>query len=736
MIRVLAVVAAVVLAAGCGRSPAPVAEDAGEPEAPAAVPQVVDPNAELLAAAKKGDADAVKALLAKGADVNAKSDYGATPLSFAADKGHLEVVQVLLQHKADVNAKDTFYKAAPLTWALMHQHWEIVRALVKAGAEGADTALQSAAMEGRVEVVRAILAKGKLKEDALTKALAATPAKHAAVAELLKKAGAKPAPKTETTTVPPELLKAYAGSYRGDSGIELKIVVDAGKLTAQFATGSATPLNAISMTSFEMAGGLKFTFQREGDKVTGLTLKNDDTDIVLRRAAPTKEVGPGIATVEDKGGVVKSPLNWPSFRGPHASGIADGQYPPVTWDADKGLNIRWKTPIPGLGHSCPVIWGDHVYVSTAVSADGKAEFRPGLYGDVASVKESAEQSWRIYCVDKHSGKVLWERTACKGVPKIKRHPKASHANPTPATDGDHVVVSFGSEGLYCYSRDGKPLWQKNLGVLDSGWFYDADYQWGFGSSPIIHENLVMVQCDVGKDSFLAAYQVKDGKEVWRTPREEIPSWGTPTIIEGPNRVELVTNATKFARGYDPRTGKELWRLGRHAEITVPTPFLGDGLIFITSGYRPVQPIYAVRPGATGDISLKAGKTANDAVAWSTDRGGPYMPTPIVYRNHLYVCSNAGIVTCYEAKTGKQVYKERLGGRGGFTASPVAADGRIYFTSEESGVRVVEAGPKFKLLAVNLLGDPCMATPAISDGMIFIRTQHYVLSIGRKTAAKE
>jgi outer membrane protein assembly factor BamB len=175
----------------------------------------------------------------------------------------------------------------------------------------------------------------------------------------------------------------------------------------------------------------------------------------------------------------------------------------------------------------------------------------------------------------------------------------------------------------------------------------------------------------------------------------------------------------------------LWRLGRHAEITVPTPIYSQGLIFVTSGYAPVQPIYAIRPGAKGDITLKKGKTFNDSIAWSTEKGGPYMPTPVVYGDYLYICSNAGMVTCFEARTGKQVYKERLGGRGGYTASPVAADGKLYFFSEEDGARVVAAGPKFRLLSVNPLGDPCMATPAISDGMLFIRTQHYVLGIGRK-----
>jgi outer membrane protein assembly factor BamB len=695
-----------------------------------------DLGADLLAAAKKGDTGAVNALLARGADVNAKNAYGATALSFAADKGHLAVVKVLLDHKADVNVRDTFYKSSPLDWAIMRGHVDIVRLLVAAGAHGTDDALRSAAAGGRVEILQAILDKANLKEEALTKALAATPAKQTAIADLLKKAGAKPVKKTEVT-VAPDLLASYAGTFRSDRDLEVKIAVSEGKLTLQFGTAAAIQLDARDMAAFQSAdGAMTLTFRREADKVGGLTLKSGTTETVYKRVAAPKEQEPRTAKVEDKGGVVKTPQNWPSFRGPHASGVAEGQFPPLTWDVATNHNVSWKTPIPGLGHSGPIIWEDRVYLTTAVSGDGKAEFRPGLYGDVDSLKEATEHSWRVYCLDKNSGKIVWEQTACKGVPKIRRHPKASHANPTPATDGLHVVASFGSEGLYCFDRDGKLLWKKNLGVLDSGWFYDADYQWGFGSSPVLYRNLVIVQCDVGKNSFLAAYQVADGKEVWRVARDEIPSWGTPTVVEGPQRVELVTNATKYARGYDPQTGAELWRLGRHAEITVPTPVFGEGLIFITSGYRPVQPIYAVRPGASGDISLKEGQTTNAAVAWSTLKGGPYMPTPLAYHGYLYTCSNAGIVTCYEARTGKQVYKERLGGQGGYTASPVAADGRIYFTSEESGIRVIAAGAKFELLAVNLVGDPCMATPAITDGMILVRSQHYLFSFGRKETAKE
>jgi outer membrane protein assembly factor BamB len=467
-----------------------------------------------------------------------------------------------------------------------------------------------------------------------------------------------------------------------------------------------------------------------------MALKQGKSEQVYKRVEAVAGNDAPPAPADDVVATVKAPHNWPQFRGPGASGVADGQQPPTSWDAEKNVNIRWKTPIPGLGNSCPLVWGDRVFLTTAIGSDTKSGLRPGLYGDVESVQDNSVHAWCVYCLDKRTGKVLWERTAHKGVPRVKRHPKSTHANSTPAVDDRHLVVCFGSEGLYCYDHSGKLLWQRDLGTLDSGWFYDAEYQWGFGSSPILYRNLAILQCDVGKGSFVAAYDLADGKEVWRTEREEVPSWGTPAIIEGPAGVELVTNATKFARGYDPRTGKELWRLARHSEITVPTPITAGGLIFVTSGYRPIQPIYAIRTGARGDISLKEGKTDSEAIAWSTQKGGPYMPTPIIYGDHLYCCSNAGILTCMEAKTGKQVYRERLGGRGGYTASPVAADGRLYFTSEESGVRVVRAGPKFQLLAANPLGEVCLATPAISDGMLFVRTERHLLGIGRNQPPKQ
>jgi outer membrane protein assembly factor BamB len=425
--------------------------------------------------------------------------------------------------------------------------------------------------------------------------------------------------------------------------------------------------------------------------------------------------------------------NWPSFRGAGASGVAEGKAP-RTWDAPKGVNVVWKTPIPGLAHSSPVIWGDRVYITTAVSSDPKAVFKHGLYGDVDPSPDVSKHSWRVYCLDKRSGKIIWERAAHEGAPKTKRHPKSSQASSTPATDGRHVVAFFGSEGLYTYDADGKLLWKQDLGALNSGWFYDPDYEWGMGSSPIIYKNLVIVQCDIQKNSFIAAYDLSDGHRVWFTPREEIPSWGTPTIYEGQGRAELITHATKFIRAYDPMTGKELWRLSGNSEVTTPTPFVAHNLIFITNGYRVIQPIYAIRPGGAGDISLKDRQESNDFIAWSKKRGGPYMSTPVVYGAYLYTCGTNGIMACYNAKTGERMYQQRLGDGGAYTASPVAADGKIYFTSEDGDVFVVKAGPAYELLATNPIGEVCMATPAISDGVIFVRAEHDVFAIGDRPVA--
>lgn len=427
--------------------------------------------------------------------------------------------------------------------------------------------------------------------------------------------------------------------------------------------------------------------------------------------------------------------NWPSFRGPGASGIAQGHATPTTWDAVKGTGLRWKTEIPGLALSSPIVWGDTVLVTTAVGSDASAPFRHGLFGDVEPSKDLSRHSWRLYAVDKATGRIKWERIAHEGVPRTKRHPKSSQATCTPATNGRVVVAYFGSEGLFAYDMKGRLLWQRDLGLVDAGWFYDPDYQWGAGSSPILYRDLVIVQVDRQQDSFVAAFRLEDGEPAWRTPRDEIPSWGTPTVYQGPPRDELVTHATKFIRAYDPLTGKELWRLGPNSEITTPTPIVAHGLVFITNGYRGVQPIYAVKPGGSGDLTLQGEATSGPFIAWSSKRGGPYTPTPIVYGDHLYTLGNSGVLAAYVARTGERVYQERVAGKGGaFSASPVAADGKLYLAGEDGDVFVYSAGPKPELLATNPMGEVLMATPAISDGVLFVRGLKHLFAIGGTSAA--
>ena len=295
----------------------------------------------------------------------------------------------------------------------------------------------------------------------------------------------------------------------------------------------------------------------------------------------------------------KSQGSWPSFRGPEASGIAEKQNLPDRWDAKSGENILWRTAIPGLAHSSPIVWGNQIFVTSAVSSDPKATFRPGLYGDGDASKDRSPHRWMLYALDKRTGKILWERMAHQGPPIDKRHIKSTYANSSPATDGRIVVAWFGSQGVYAYDLKGMLLWKVDLGRLDLGAYDIPTYEWGPASSPIIWNNLVILQCDTQTDSFLLALDAATGKTVWKTDREEIPSWGTPTIASTPNGPVLVTNASNFIRGYDPRTGKELWRLGGSSQITAPTPVFGEGLFVVASGRGPERPIFVVRPNAHG-----------------------------------------------------------------------------------------------------------------------------------------
>jgi outer membrane protein assembly factor BamB len=426
--------------------------------------------------------------------------------------------------------------------------------------------------------------------------------------------------------------------------------------------------------------------------------------------------------------------SWPSFRGPRASGIADAQQLPERWDGKTGENVLWRTPIPGLAHSSPIVWGDRVFVTSAVSGDPKATFRPGLYGDGDASEDRSRHRWMLYAVDKRSGKILWERVAFEGEPREKRHIKSTYASATPATDGRIVVAWFGSHGVHAYDVNGTPLWKVDLGRVDMGAYDIPTFEWGPASSPIIWNDLVVLQCDTQADSFVIALDAATGKTMWKTDRDELPSWGTPTVATTPAGPELVTNASNFIRGYDPRTGRELWRLGGSSKITAPTPIFDKGLFVVASGRGPERPIFVVRPGARGDLTLGSGTTSSAAVVWSKTGRGSYMPTPLVYDGILYVLGNNGVFDAYDLQTGEEIYRQRLEHLGsGFSASPVAADGRIYLSNEDGEILVVAAGRAFRHVATNAMGELLMATPALSDGVMYVRSSKSLFAIGNRKA---
>ena len=702
----------------------------------------------LFDAARRGDRARVAQLLDAGVDVNVRGRYEATALVFAADKGQLDVVRLLIERGADVNVVDTFYKTRPIDWALSNNHFDVAEYLLEKGSQGAGRALSTGIRQTHAGLVRAAVAKPEIDADTLATALVqAQKAGDAAIIEIVSAAAAaKPMAQKPTVAVPAAVLQSYAGTYRNESsGLSVIIAATESGLIGTAQGQPPVTLRPTSETSFAAieAPRLTVSFAGRGGTIESMTVMEGDRPMVLQRviapttapttaptgntiASTTKEIAPTAKEIAPR----TKGLPWPAFRGANASGVADGQGAVADWDVATGRNVRWKTPIPGIAVSSPIIWGDRVFLTTAVGAAADKTFRTGLYGDVKPVDDVSTHTWKIYALDRRTGAVTWERDVFTGSPKVKRHPKSSHASSTPATDGKHVVAVFGSIGLLaCYDVNGRKLWQRDIGVIDSGWFFDPTYQWGHSSSPVIYNSTVIVQADQQKGSYIAAFDLATGKPVWRTERTgEIPTWGTPTLVSGPRGDEVVTNGTKI-RGYDPRTGKLLWTLGPNSEVTVGTPVAGKDVIYVTGGYPPVRPVYAVKPGGTGDISLPKGETASTTIAWSNDREGTYIPTPLLYRDILYTLNNNGVLTAYNAGSGQRLYRARVGGGGAFSASPVAADGRLYFANEDGDVFVAKAGPEYAELGKYSLNEVIMATPAISDGVIVIRTLGHVYGIG-------
>ncbi len=421
---------------------------------------------------------------------------------------------------------------------------------------------------------------------------------------------------------------------------------------------------------------------------------------------------------------------WNLFRGPQSSGVFDGANLPITWNVNTGENIHWKTEIPGLGQSSPVIWGNKLFVTTAVSQGDNEGFKPGLYGDVTPIRDSSVHEWKVYCLDTQSGAVIWVRTSCTGIPKQKRHPMSTHASATMATDGEFAVAFFGSEGLYCYDVDGALQWKKDFGVLRSVFYVMTDAEWEWASSPIIHDGVVLIQVDVMDQSFVAAFNVKTGEELWRTNRIEDPTWCTPNVYKDQGKTRVVLNGYKERAAYDFKTGEKIWTMTDGGDIPIPTPQVSKDLIYFNSAHGRMAPIFAVKTSAKGDISLSEGQTSNEFIAWSHPREGAYMASMLLYKGLLYVGKWGGSFACFDAETGERYYKETLARGKSFVGSPVAADGKIYFTMDEGTVFVIEAGKAYKKPKELQIGELCMVTPAISKGQIFFRTVSGILAIGK------
>lgn len=422
--------------------------------------------------------------------------------------------------------------------------------------------------------------------------------------------------------------------------------------------------------------------------------------------------------------------NWPQFRGVEASGIGSGS-PPTEWNTETGDNIVWKTPIPGLAHSAPIVWGDRVFLTTCVNANAKQTDLPTgwIGGTGKSAEDVGDWTWQVICLDRKNGKVVWSKDVAKGKPEVKRHRKATHANCTPATDGKHVVAFFGSEGLFCLDFDGNLIWEKSFGRLHSGPYNSKDLEWGFASSPIIFEGNVVVQCDCLNTGFVSILEIESGDEVRRIDREDVATWSTPAVFRTETGTQLVCNGYKQMAGYDFETGKQLWTLSNGGDVPVPTPLFSNGMIFLTNGHGR-SPTYAINPSATGDLTPnKESESLPPGLAWWQPKDGSYMPTPIVVGDLLYTCSDNGRLAVREAVTGELVYKQRVtNGSNTFSASAVATSAQVYFSSENGDVIVVKAGRKYELIAKNQMRETLMSTPAIAGDQLFVRTIEHLYCI--------
>ncbi|MCS7470669.1 PQQ-like beta-propeller repeat protein [Stieleria sp. ICT_E10.1] len=410
--------------------------------------------------------------------------------------------------------------------------------------------------------------------------------------------------------------------------------------------------------------------------------------------------------------------NWSRFRGPDATGVvADDPRLPTQWDLTK--NVAWSIKVPGQGWGSPIVVGKRVFVSSVVADEENIQPQKGLYLG-KGVRDPAKgiHHWMVYCFDLNSGKELWQHEAKTGRPVVPRHPKSSYAAETPTTDGQRLYVLFGDVGLYCYSLDGEPLWSREIEPRKT----NLDY--GAAASPVVHDGQVIVVYDNLESSWIAAFDAKTGAEKWRTPRDETHSWATPLVWEHDQRTEIVVTGRKKNRSYS-LGGDLLWEFdGDMSVLVIPSPFAAHGYCYLASGYvgDSHRPTFAIRPGASGDITPDGDFSDSEFIQWYQPTASPYNTSQIVYGDYLYTVYDQGFMTCHDAKTGEEVYgKRRFSPSGSFTASPWAYDGKVFCLSEDGLTYVVQAGRDFEILHTNPLDELCIATPSVADGRLLIRT---------------
>jgi outer membrane protein assembly factor BamB len=429
---------------------------------------------------------------------------------------------------------------------------------------------------------------------------------------------------------------------------------------------------------------------------------------------------------------------WPQFRGPRSSATAEGAGLPAAWSASENSeNIVWRLPLSGMAWSSPIVWKSKVFFTNAVSEGEEETPRKGLYfGGNRSTPSAHIHRHLVTCVDFDSGRVLWERLAQAGPPRTTRHLKNSYASETPCTDGERVYAYFGSLGLlHAYDLEGELQWARQWET------FETRYDWGSAASPVVHEGRVYLLNDNEESSFLEALDAESGEKRWRVARDEKSNWSTPFVWSHEARTEVVTAGSNGVRSY-ALDGTLLWQLRGMSSIAIPTPFAGLGLLHVGSGYvgDDHRPLYAIRPGAAGDITLEEGAASSPAVAWYLRQAAPYNPTPVYFEGSVYVLYDRGFLAAFDARTGEALYageeKRRLARQANaFTASPWAYNGHIFCLSEDGDTFVVRAGPEFEVVRVNSLEEMCMATPAIAGESLILRTAEALYRIGAPSAAQ-